>query len=60
MEQILVCRKEAAKALSISVDTLDRLSVSGKIYPVRIGAKVLCFTDDLLAFCDGLKKEGRV
>lgn len=60
MEQILVCRKEAAKALSIIVDTLDRLSVSGKIYPVRIGAKVLYFTDDLLAFCDGLKKEGRV
>ena len=39
MEQILVSRPDAAKALNISVDTLDRLSNAGHIRKLKIGAK---------------------
>ena len=37
MEKLLLTRHEAAQALSISVDTLDRLRNIGYIKCVRIG-----------------------
>lgn len=55
MEQLLVTRSEAAKALSISLDTLDRLSQQGKLRKITIGARTYFSTDELRAFT---KKEG--
>ena len=55
MEQLLVTKKEAAEALSISVDTLDELRAHGKIRCITIGARVYFATDELRAF---VKKEG--
>ena len=39
MERLLMTRKEAADALRISVDTLDRLTKSGKIRRIKIGSR---------------------
>ena len=50
MEQLLIPRKEAAKALSISVDTLDELQRAGKIKCVNIGARVYYSPEELRAF----------
>lgn len=55
MEQLLVTRSEAAKALSISLDTLDRLAQHGKLRKITIGARTYFSTDELRAFT---KKEG--
>jgi len=55
MEQLLVTRIEAAKMLSISVDTLDRLKDSGKIKSVNIGSRVYYSVDELRSF---ITKEG--
>lgn len=49
MEQLLVTRSEAAKALSISLDT------QGKLRKITIGARTYFSTDELRAFT---KKEG--
>lgn len=55
MEQLLVTRIEAAKALSISVDTLDKLAEAGDVRKITIGSRVYYSTDELRAFT---KKEG--
>lgn len=55
MEQLLLTKTEAAKALNISVDTLDRLTCSGKIRRVTIGSRVYFSPDELRAF---VRKEG--
>ena len=57
MEKLLLTRKEAAEALSISVDTLDELRADGKIKAVTIGARVHIAVAELEAF---ITKEGRL
>ena len=57
MEKLLLTRKEAARALKISVDTLDELRNSGKIRAVNIGARVYYSPDELRAF---VTKEGPI
>lgn len=57
MEKLLLTRKEAAEALSISVDTLDELRADGKIKAVTIGARVYIAVAELEAF---ITKEGRL
>lgn len=54
-EKLLLTRIEAAKALSISVDTLDVLRAEGKIRTVTIGARVYVAVAELEAF---ITKEG--
>ena len=44
-KQLLLTRKEAAQALSISVDTLDKLRNTGKLRCVRIGSRVYYAVD---------------
>ena len=55
MEQLLVTRTEAAKTLSISVDTLDRLAQRGEIRNVTIGSRTYYSPEELRAFT---QKEG--
>lgn len=55
MEKLLIPRIEAAKVLSISVDTLDLLRDCKKIRAVTIGARVYYSPEELQAF---VKKEG--
>lgn len=57
MEKLLLTRKEAAEALSISVDTLDELRADEKIRSVNIGARVYFSPDELKAF---VTKEGQL
>lgn len=57
MEQLLLTRGEAAKALNISVDTLDRLTCAGKIRRVTIGSRVYFSPEELKAF---VRKEGAI
>ncbi|HJC20406.1 MAG TPA: helix-turn-helix domain-containing protein [Candidatus Butyricicoccus avicola] len=55
MEKLLLTRHEAAQALSISVDMLDRLRNIGYIKCVRIGSRVYFSPDELKSF---ITKEG--
>ena len=55
MEKLLLTRKEAAQALNISTDTLDRLRESQDIQAVNIGSRVYFSPDELKAF---LSKRG--
>lgn len=55
MEKLLLTRKEAAQALNISTDTLDRLRESQDIQAVNIGSLVYFSPDELKAF---LSKRG--
>jgi len=57
MDKLLLTRKEAAEALSISVDTLDDIRNAGKIKAVYIGARVYFSPDALRAF---VTKEGQI
>ena len=57
MEKLLLTRKEAAETLSISVDTLDRLTSGGKIKSLNIGVRVYYSPDALRAF---ITKEGYI
>ena len=57
MEKLLLTRKEAAQALSISVDTLDELRADEKIRSVNIGVRVYFSPDELKAF---VTKEGQL
>ena len=57
MEKLLLTRKEAAEALNISVDTLDRIRDRGKLRAVNIGARVYYSPDELRAF---VTKEGPI
>lgn len=57
MEKLLLTRKEAAEALSISVDTLDELRADEKIRSVNIGVRVYFSPDELKAFAT---KEGQL
>lgn len=55
MDKLLLTRIEAAKALSISVDTLDVLRNQGKIKTIYIGTRVYVAVAELEAF---ITKEG--
>ncbi len=55
MDKLLITRKEAADALNISVDTLDKLRAAGKIKPTTIGVRVYYSPEELRAF---VKKGG--
>lgn len=57
MEKLLIPRKEAAKMLSISEDTLDRLRAFGHIREISIGARVYFSPEELKAF---VTKEGKI
>ena len=57
MDKLLIPRVEAAKVLSISVDTLDMLRAEGAIRCVNIGARVYFSPDELKAF---VSKEGQL
>ena len=57
MEKLLLTRKEAAEALSISVDILDELRADEKIRSVNIGVRVYFSPDELKAF---VTKEGQL
>ena len=50
MEKLLLTRKEAANALSISVDTLDTLSCNGQIEHLCIGTRCYYTPQALAAF----------
>lgn len=54
-EKLLLTRLEAAKALSVSEKTLDKLRDSGKIKYMTIGSRVYIASDELRAF---ITKEG--
>ena len=60
MEQILVSRPDAAKALNISVDTLDRLSNAGHIQKLKIGAKTCYSQDEIIRFANKLIRKGAI
>ena len=55
MEQLLITRKEAARLLSISVDTLDEMRTRGDIKAITIGSRVYYSPKELRAF---ITKEG--
>ena len=56
MEQILVSRLEAAKALSISVRSLDYIIAQGKLPGVRkLGKRVLILKAALERFARGIE-----
>lgn len=57
MEKLLLARKEAAEALNISVDTLDRIRDSGVLRALNIGSRVYFSPDELKAF---VTKEGPI
>ena len=50
MEALLLTRKDAAAALSISVRQLDRLIAKGELRAAKINSGVLVLSDDLRAF----------
>lgn len=50
MNKLLITRKEAAEALSISVDTLDEFGAAGKLKAVLIGVRVYFSPAELEAF----------
>lgn len=56
-EKLLMTRLDAAKVLSISVKTLDKLRDSGKIKYITIGSRVYIASDELRAF---ITKEGAI
>lgn len=60
MEQLLLSREEAAKALSISVDTLDRLADAGRIKRLKIGARTCYHIEDVRNFAVCLSQAGSV
>lgn len=60
MEQVLISRPEAAKALNISVDTLDRLANAGCIKRLKIGAKTCYARSEISRFADDLIRKGAI
>ena len=60
MEQILVSRPDAAKALNISVDTLDRLANAGHIRKLKIGANTCYSQDETIRFANKLIQKGAI
>jgi excisionase family DNA binding protein len=60
MEQILLCRKEAARALGLGCGKLDQLISHGAIRVCRIGRRVLIPCEELKRFAHGrLERTGK-
>jgi hypothetical protein len=57
LDKLLLTRYEAARLLSISVDTLDELRFAGKIKCINIGVRVYFTPDALRNF---ITKEGQI
>lgn len=57
MEQLLITRREAAEALSISVDTLDDLRRTGKLTGVTIFSRVYFTPEALREFVEERKEK---
>ncbi len=57
--QLLFSRYDAARALSVSFVTLDKMVKAEKIRCTRIGRRVLFAERDLQAFADKQRKESR-
>lgn len=60
MEKLLISREEAAQAISVSVDLLDRLADGGYLRRYKIGARTLYDPDGLLRLRNRLRIEGRI
>lgn len=60
MEKLLIPRIEAAELLSVSVDTLDRLTANGYIKRVCIGSRAYYASDAMSDFVKRLTSCGRV
>ena len=60
MEKLLIPRIEAAKVLSISVDTLDRLTDNGHVKRVCIGTRAYYETVALTDFLNKLSSRGYI
>ena len=60
MEQILVARPDAAKALNISVDTRDRRSNAGHIRKLKIGARTCYSQGEIIRFANKLIQKGAI
>lgn len=60
MEKMLYTRADAAKLLSISTDTLDRLSESGHIKRLKIGSRSYFTPEALSAFLGKLINAGGI
>ena len=60
MEKMLYTRADAAKLLSISTDTLDRLSGSGYIKRLKIGSRSYFTPEALAAFLGKLINAGGI
>ena len=58
MNNLLYTRKEAAEALRISTDTLDRLTAAAKIKKVEIGSRVFYTPESLEDFVHKLVLRG--
>lgn len=60
MEKLLYSRIDAARLLSISVDTLDRLAENGYIKRLHIGSRCYYTPEALTAFLGRLVNRGGV
>lgn len=60
MEKLLIPRIEAAKLLSVSVDTLDRLTENGHIKRVCIGTRAYYEECSLKDFVNKLSSRGYI
>lgn len=60
MEKLLYSRIDAARMLSISVDTLDRLAENGYIKRLHIGSRCYYTPEALTAFLGRLVNRGGV
>lgn len=60
MEQVFLSRRDAAKALNISVDVLDHLARKGHIQKLKIGARTLYDVEGIRSFADQLKRKGAI
>lgn len=60
MEQLLVSRPDAAKALNISTDTLDVLAGRGYIRKLKIGSKTCYERTEILRFAEELARKGAI
>ena len=60
MEQLLLSREDAAKALAISTDTLDRLADGGYLRRLKIGSRTVYDPNSLRLLRDRLRACGQI
>lgn len=59
MEKVLLNKRAAAEALSVSIRTVDNLLAAREIHAVRIGRRILFRLDDLQRFAKRDHATGR-